>query len=160
MTYGGVRKSVGPPTNGRAPNGYGVCIVLCSTSVMNVFEYIHCQINRWNNQPGSRHAILDQRFDRSENSDLSFAELHAEASQQPCSASQPLQGCRQCEPWTGAAAPIDPATAWPCDRAQVLQWVPAEYLRPVSRPGSSQIDRSAAPRPDTLLYIIVPESWL
>eukprot|EP01047_Picozoa_sp_COSAG01_P142852 COSAG01_NODE_74254_length_221_cov_21.073770_1_plen_53_part_10 len=25
----------------------------------------------------SRHAILDQRFDRSENSDLSFAELHA-----------------------------------------------------------------------------------
>ena len=35
------------------------------------------QINRWNNQPGSRHAILDQRFDRSENSDLSFAELHA-----------------------------------------------------------------------------------
>ena len=27
--------------------------------------------------------------------------MHA-ASQQPCTASQPLQGCRQCEPWTGA----------------------------------------------------------
>jgi hypothetical protein len=26
--------------------------------------------------------------------------MHA-ASQQPCSASHPLQGCRQCEPWTG-----------------------------------------------------------
>jgi hypothetical protein len=40
----------------------------------------------------SDNAILDQRFDRSENSDLSFAELHAAANQQPCSASQPLQG--------------------------------------------------------------------
>ena len=38
--------------------------------------------------------------------------MHA-ASQQPCTASQPLQGCRQCEPWTGATAAIYPATAWP-----------------------------------------------
>ena len=110
------------------------------------------QINRWNNQPGSRHAILDQRFDRSENSDLSFAELHAAASQQPCSASQPLQGCRQCEPWTGGAGPIDPATAWPNG---LLRQRPG-YLRllphPVSRPGSSQIDRTGAPRKYTFLY--------
>jgi hypothetical protein len=47
---------------------------------------------------------------------------------------------------------IDPGTAWPCDRAQVLQWVPAEYLRPVSRPGGTQIDGSSGPRKYTFLY--------
>ena len=77
--------------------------------------------------------------------------MHA-ASQQPCTASQPLQGCRQCEPWTAAAAPIDPATAWPNgllrQRAGYLRLLP----HPVSRPGSSQIDRTSAPGPGTLLY--------
>jgi hypothetical protein len=34
-------------------------------------------------QQACNRSILDQRFDRSENSDLSFAELHAAASQQP-----------------------------------------------------------------------------
>ena len=85
--------------------------------------------------------------------------MHA-ASQQPCTASQPLQGCRQCEPWTAAAGPIDPATAWPNgllrQRAGYLRLLP----HPVSRPGSSQIDRSSGPRKYTFMYIIVPESWL
>eukprot|EP01049_Picozoa_sp_SAG25_P008801 SAG25_NODE_822_length_5182_cov_9.225324_2_plen_111_part_00 len=44
--------------------------------------------------------------------------MHA-ASQQPCTASRPLQGCRQCEPWTGATAAIYPATAWPADRVRL-----------------------------------------
>jgi hypothetical protein len=85
--------------------------------------------------------------------------VHA-ASQQPCTASQPLQGCRQCEPWTAAAAPIDPATAWPNgllrQRAGYLRLLP----HPVSRPGSSQIDRSSSRRKYTFMYIIVPESCL
>jgi hypothetical protein len=38
--------------------------------------------------------------------------------------------------------------------------VPAEYRRPVGRPGSSQIDRTSGPRKYTFLYRIVPESWL
>jgi hypothetical protein len=60
-------------------------------------------------------------------------------------------------PWTGGAGPIDPATAWPCDRVQVLQWVPAEYLRPVSRPGSGWIDRTSAPRPGDWFLLTIPE---
>jgi hypothetical protein len=41
------------------------------------------------------------------------AHKQAAASQQPCSASQPLQGCRQCEPWTAGARDSDRAAAWP-----------------------------------------------
>jgi hypothetical protein len=60
-------------------------------------------------------------------------------------------------PWTGGAGPIDPATAWPCDRVQVLQWVPAEYLRPVSRPGSGWIDRRGARGPGDRFLLTIPE---
>ena len=112
--YWSIRHSVLPFSADPRPRRYSGPFFVKSGAVLAAR-----QINRWNNQPGSRHAILDQRFDRSENSDLSFAELHAAASQQPCTASQPLQGCRQCEPWTAATPPIDPATAWPADRVRL-----------------------------------------
>jgi hypothetical protein len=60
-------------------------------------------------------------------------------------------------PHSASMGDIDPATAWPCDRAQVLQWVPAEYLRPVGRPGGSQIDRTGGPRPGDRFLLTIPE---
>eukprot|EP01047_Picozoa_sp_COSAG01_P007528 COSAG01_NODE_287_length_19408_cov_231.791703_12_plen_108_part_00 len=85
--------------------------------------------------------------------------MHA-ASQQPCSASQPLQGCRQCEPWTAAAPDSDRAAAWPNGLLMVRLSGVYEYHQQTVRPGSSSIRIWSGCGLGTLLYIIVPESWL
>jgi hypothetical protein len=115
------------------------------------------QINRWNNQPGSRamQSWIRDLIDLKTQISVLQNCMHA-ASQQPCTASQPLQGCRQCEPWTAAAAAIYPATAWPNG---LLRQRPG-YLRllphAVSRPPAATAATAAAGR---LLYWILGFPW-
>jgi hypothetical protein len=84
--------------------------------------------------------------------------MHA-ASQQPCTASQPLQGCRQCEPWTAAAAPIDPATAWPNgllrQRAGYLRLLSYCRTRSAGQAAARSIGAAAAENTHLCTYLMV-----
>jgi hypothetical protein len=53
---------------------------------------------------------------------------------------------------TGLQIRVNRGTAWPADRAHAQRGHLTLRLHPVSRPGGSQIDGSAAPRKYTFLY--------